>query len=84
MNDLKQLTLSQIRLASNEIEVESIIDHAYTRLHLKKIHILTIRNYELSMTLSLLKLRRQPQTSRSKFNINKAIEIFRNSKHPKE
>ncbi|MEK6782482.1 MAG: hypothetical protein AABY93_12300 [Bacteroidota bacterium] len=77
MTDLKQLTLDQIRLAANEIEVESVINEAFTKLQRKKVNALTVKEYQLNMTLSLLSLKRQPLTPKSNYNVNKAIEIFR-------
>lgn len=77
MNDIKQLTLDQIRLASSEREVESVINEAFTKLQRKKFNTHAVKDYQLNMTLSLLNLNRQHLTNKSNYNVNKAIEIFR-------
>ena len=77
MVNLKELTLGQIRLANNDIEVESVINGAFTKLQRKKVHGHLVRNYAVTMTLSLLTLKRAPLTHKDKYNVNTALEIFR-------
>jgi hypothetical protein len=77
MTNFRQQTLGQIKSATNDKEVESVIHNSLEILQTKKINGHIIKSYMTGMTISLLTIRNEGSSSGTKHNVAKAIEIFR-------
>lgn len=82
MLHFRQTVLSQIKSASDEKEIESVIDHSIQRLKSKNINGHIIQRFILAMDKTLYQAKLEDTSEKTEQNMDIAIGMFRKLQRP--
>lgn len=78
----RQTVLHQIRSASSEKEVESVIDHSIQRLQSKNVNGHIIQRFILAMDKALCQAKQEAPSEKAEQNMDIAIDLFKRLQRP--
>lgn len=82
MIHFRQTVLHQIKSASDEKEVESVIDHSIQRLESKNVNGHIIQRFILAMDKTLYQAKQEAASEQVEQNMDTAIGLFRRLQRP--